>query len=630
MNDLITIGSEIKSRIINEVSKSTECINLAMAWFTDKDIAKAIIDANNRGVKVEVILSSNQQNDTVRKLFEENGVKVYAFETGDSRGIMHHKFCLIDNKTTINGSFNYSYNASTNNVENILVSDDLKTFTQFIDEFERLKYNINHKLDLENNNMIPESIEVKSNVNPIEEFRSQLHHLVFSSTELDTESYKRRGYEKSKENLGHIDIFRTEFDRIKEEINVFATDESLGSKKQLLRSNIANAYENSKAKMQNDKQTQLETISRNFEIEVKQTTNNLFELKEEKNILESGNQNTGDDGLLIINKKIEKINLEKTNLEQSLIVKKFWNVGTCLSLGALFIFGFYLSIFFASALYKLFFEGNKIRNAVDAGLTPSSPPIVEANAIPIIFSEHGIIFGIVATLFFLIPILLSNIELFGKQKEWIKNLSFWSGILIFDILVAMMIAINKNYIDSLLNGGDTNFKIWQVFTKGEFWLIFVFGMLPLIITHYIITYLSKSYKYSQPGLIDSEKTNAIHFKDIELIELNAKRQDILNKIEEKEQRIKENKSRLNQIEININHQNNQIEDNFSNYSNQIKFIFDEFNSRIISGQIFTEDILRGIISAYKSGYIDFFPEYFSGPEIANRVREIERTIQLSK
>ena len=136
MNDFITNGTEIKQRIISEINNSVQCIYLAMAYFTDRDIANAIIESKYRGVFVDVILSSNQQNQNIKSLFLDAGIKVHSFDTGDVRGIMHHKFCLIDNKIVMNGSFNYSYNASTNNVENIQVSDSLSTYTQFHDEFD--------------------------------------------------------------------------------------------------------------------------------------------------------------------------------------------------------------------------------------------------------------------------------------------------------------------------------------------------------------------------------------------------------------------------------------------------------------------------------------------------------------
>lgn len=135
MNDLITNGAEIKRRIISEINRASQCIYLAMSYFTDRDIAMAIIDANNRNVLIDVILSSNAQNETVKLMLRGAGISVHAFETGDERGIMHHKFCLIDNRITINGSYNYSFNASTNNVENIQVSDDPSTYSQFTLKF---------------------------------------------------------------------------------------------------------------------------------------------------------------------------------------------------------------------------------------------------------------------------------------------------------------------------------------------------------------------------------------------------------------------------------------------------------------------------------------------------------------
>ena len=116
MNDIITNGTEIKQRIISEINNANQSIYLAMAYFTDRDIAMAIVGAKTRNVTVDVILSSNSQNDTVKLMLIGANIIVHAFETGDTRGIMHHKFCLIDNNITINGSYNYSINASNNNV----------------------------------------------------------------------------------------------------------------------------------------------------------------------------------------------------------------------------------------------------------------------------------------------------------------------------------------------------------------------------------------------------------------------------------------------------------------------------------------------------------------------------------
>lgn len=39
MNDILTSGTAIKQRIIHEIQNAKQSIFLAMAWFTDRDIA---------------------------------------------------------------------------------------------------------------------------------------------------------------------------------------------------------------------------------------------------------------------------------------------------------------------------------------------------------------------------------------------------------------------------------------------------------------------------------------------------------------------------------------------------------------------------------------------------------------
>ena len=135
--------------------------------------------------------------------------------------IMHHKFCLIDRNTSINGSYNYSLNASTNNVENVTISDESTIYSQFLTEFERLKHNIDNQLAInksESTQKQSKPIETKT-IQPmsfIDDFSQQLHSLVYSATEIDTDIQKEKGYKVSKESKGNLDIFYTEFDEIKE------------------------------------------------------------------------------------------------------------------------------------------------------------------------------------------------------------------------------------------------------------------------------------------------------------------------------------------------------------------------------------------------------------------------------
>ncbi|WP_310007417.1 phospholipase D-like domain-containing protein [Flavobacterium granuli] len=627
MSDLITNGTEIKQRIISEISIAKQCIYVAMAWFTDRDIAMAIIDAKNRNLTIDIILSSNAQNETVKLMLKGADISVHAFDTGDTRGIMHHKFCLIDNKISINGSYNYSLNASNNNVENIQISDDIAIYSQFLSEFERLKYNIDNNIGVNETIKIAEAkIQQVQPINLIDSFSQQLHSLVYSAAQIDTGKYKENGYETSKISGGNIDIFRTEYNRIKEKIRTYATDEGLGSMKNVLTSNISIAFESTKTNLETEKQEKRNIEKRNNELEKRQIEDKISELKQGKSIIESGNQNTSEKGLLQINKEIEKNKLERRALEQSFVVKKFWSLGTVLVTILLIVFAFYLSLFFASAMYKMFFEGNIIRNSLEAGINPGLPQLVDANAILKIFNQQGALFGIIASIFFLFPVLLSNIKLFGSEKKKVNNLLFWVGLLVFDIVVAAMVAFNTDEINSLLKGKEPQLKIWEVVGHGEFWLMFVFGMMPLIITHFAIDYITNAYKNSHRNIVDGEKNRKIQFLDEEMLDLNAEKESLTNKVKEKDDSISENNKKILNLETEINNSQNQIENRYSELQRQITAIFDDFKAKIISGKIFTNVILDSVTSAYKSGFIEYLPEYYSSDEVANRVGEIETVI----
>ena len=630
MSDIITNGTEIKQRIISEINGATQCIYVAMAYFTDRDIATSIIEAKkNRNVKIDVILSSNAQNETVKQMLLDADISVHAFDTGDARGIMHHKFCLLDNKTSINGSYNYSYNASNNNVENIHVSYDYKIYDQFLTEFEKLKYNIDHEIAVNAASQVPSKPNEIQPMNIVDAFSQQLQNLVYSSAQISTEEYKKQGYDKSRESAGHIDIFRIEYQNIQEEIRVYATNDGLGSKKNVLTANISGAFESRKTDIEIEKEAELDAAKRENELEIRQTKERLTDLKEEKLLFETGNVNTGERGLSQINREIEKNKLEKRSIEQSFIVKRFWTVGSVFSVLGLCLLCFYLSMFFASAMYKVFFEGNIIRAKLEAGLNPGLPQIVDANAIVKIFNEQGILFGLMAMLFFVIPILLSNLELLGSKKKWVNSLSFWVGVLIFDVVVSAMVAINTDEIKSLLIGQNSNMQIWEVVKHGEFWLIFVFGMIPLIITHFLIVNIENSYNNSQREIVDSEKSLKIKMLDSEMIDLLAEREIVNNKIGVKHELIQGLVENIQSLEKAMNDSVSQIQNKYAGLLSQISNIYEDFRAKITSGKIFTDEILSSVISSYKSGFIEYLPEFYAENEVSKRVKEIEQTLKVN-
>ncbi|MCO5231821.1 MAG: hypothetical protein M9958_11780, partial [Chitinophagales bacterium] len=233
-------------------------------------------------------------------------------------------------------------------------------------------------------------------------------------------------------------------------------------------------------------------------------------------------------------------------------------------------------------------------------------------------------FGFVAALFFLIPTLLSNLKIIESKNKIVNSLLFWVGILIFDIMVAVMVAINTDEIKCLLVGKESDLQLWEVVKHGEFWLIFVFGMFPLILMHFLIDNITNAYKNSQRDLVDGEKNRKIQLLDEDMIDLNSEKEQLTNKIKEKEEAINLQKIEVLNLETEINKLQTQIDNRYSELQNRIKAIYDDFRARITSGKIFTDVIFNSVISAYKSGFIRFLPEYYATEEVANRVNEIDR------
>jgi hypothetical protein len=263
---------------------------------------------------------------------------------------------------------------------------------------------------------------------------------------------------------------------------------------------------------------------------------------------------------------------------------------------------------------------------MEAGVRPGLPELFDANAIVKIFRLKGAFFGFVGLIFFVFPVALSNIKLFGSKNKLVNGLMFWGGLLIFDVVVAAMIAKNTDEIKSLLIGKESQLQFWEVVKHGEFWMIFMFGMIPLIITHYVVEKIFHSYKNSQRDLVDAEKNRKIQFLEEEMIELNFDKESIGIKIKEKEDAISECKTKIASLETEINSVQNQIETRYAEMQKQIKAIVDGFNARILSGKIFTDVILDSVISNYKSGFIEYLPEFYSTEEVSFRVREIEQVV----
>lgn len=127
---------DIEQKILKALDEARATIDVSVAWFTNTTLQKKLLEKQKKGCKVRVMTDANYTN-------EKHGVDLSSFEhkavKAERKGIMHYKFCVIDNNITIHGSYNWTTNAETKNNEEISVSkNDVDMASQYTKEFNRI------------------------------------------------------------------------------------------------------------------------------------------------------------------------------------------------------------------------------------------------------------------------------------------------------------------------------------------------------------------------------------------------------------------------------------------------------------------------------------------------------------
>ena len=93
-------------------------------------IAKALVDAHKRGVHIEALL--DKSNATARysaaTFLADAGIPVW-IDRGHA--IAHNKIMILDRRTLITGSFNFTKAAEHSNAENLLIFHGNEPLTRF-------------------------------------------------------------------------------------------------------------------------------------------------------------------------------------------------------------------------------------------------------------------------------------------------------------------------------------------------------------------------------------------------------------------------------------------------------------------------------------------------------------------
>ncbi len=129
---------QIQKNIIEQLKLAKFTVWVAVAWFTDKVLFDCLIAKKQQGVNIQLIVIDDEINRKYGPNYEAEFESYRIPKQGQYENMMHYKFCVIDLKTVIHGSYNWTNRARFNN-ETITVETGRENAEKFAEQFIKLK-----------------------------------------------------------------------------------------------------------------------------------------------------------------------------------------------------------------------------------------------------------------------------------------------------------------------------------------------------------------------------------------------------------------------------------------------------------------------------------------------------------
>jgi len=120
---------------LSYLGSAASTLDICVFTITDDRISNVILQVHKKGGNVRIITDNDTSvalGSDIQK-FRDNGITV---KMDVSPFHMHHKFAVIDKKLLINGSFNWTTSASSNNCENVMVTNNKDFVSEFSKHFD--------------------------------------------------------------------------------------------------------------------------------------------------------------------------------------------------------------------------------------------------------------------------------------------------------------------------------------------------------------------------------------------------------------------------------------------------------------------------------------------------------------
>ncbi len=479
---IIHDNEAIHAAIVSQLQSAQSEILIAASWFTDQELFDVLEQKILSGTKAEIILADHEDN---RRLpFDDlvkNGALVCRVR-GAGYGMMHHKFCVIDQTKVLYGSYNWSVNARNNNNESIMVTNDAGTVDKMIKIFNETK---DKAAQLAQQLVVAPDDDSAKPKDPIvvkkdTSFADVLDSMIAAEVaNFDRGLLRQQGFDRAKSTNGDHQTLPKALDTV---YSVFINDiDVIDDKKRRLLSKV----EEQRLKATEAARDQSDLGVNQLEAEL--------ELKKQQ----AASAIVANDSTMAIHTEKITINDRKIQSEEDQIRKydneineqkltfirpehRYFELLPLVVFGAILLF--YIFIFYSSAAYIMIYSAADAEYNLKTGVV-DIPEVFNPYALSDAWEKGPVALLFVLT-FVLVPIALAVLSRIARFNYWRDGIT-WVGIFLVDAVIAYQVASVVHRVMVLRGDTIEKWHFTKIFSDTNFYLVFILGALGLILFKYI-------------------------------------------------------------------------------------------------------------------------------------------------
>ena len=501
MKQSVLKGEEIFNELSEGLRAAQKKIIIVTAWFTDQELLDILTLKQKDGVPISIVISDNKQNEKLN--FQEivalgatlHKVQIKGF------GMMHQKYCVIDEKIAFHGSYNWTVNARKNNSESVIKTDHKETIQDLVSDFEKI-------------NMEKEAIKIEEDIS--EDKKDNFLSRFF------------RGYKKEGANgvdinaavskTGELDasidevfksIISAEIKKTnREEVKGMAYSQAkeVSGDAQVITKSMDSLYHLFVSDKKGNNEN-IEKLFKKIEDKVSEFTQNINTEKDEKlnsSVVENNSEEKNIEfQKTAINGRKSNKQVEKKHIIESTIVQKETQITslkekiTALDIEfvkpmfkhhefwpqLIFFIGLAIAmvLFYSSSAYIMLYSFDDALASAKLGIIPNAQ-VYDADALSRAMEKGGSAM-LYIVIFVFIPFAIAYVaHNFNKQNDakGIKKIISYLVVFAIDIFIALKVSATITEINFLTKGIEIERSIGTILNDINFWLVFFLGAIPFL------------------------------------------------------------------------------------------------------------------------------------------------------